>query len=105
MINDEIALIADRLQSTILPQKIYLFGSFAKGTYTSDSDYDFYLVVADNAGDQIDLSQKAYRSLRGIRKRPVDIVIGHESTFAKRAKADTLERNVINEGILLYGNQ
>lgn len=32
----------------------YLFGSYAKGTYNEESDYDFYVVVADDAGDQIE---------------------------------------------------
>ena len=27
------------------PLKVFLFGSFAEGTYTDDSDYDFYIVV------------------------------------------------------------
>ncbi len=41
MINNEITMIADRIQNVILPEKIYLFGSFAKGTNNEDSDYDF----------------------------------------------------------------
>lgn len=107
MINNEIQAITDRLQSTLTPKRIYLFGSFANGTYTDESDYDFYLVVSDHAGDKISLSQTAYKALRGLRKRPVDIVIGYETPFARRAKAetDTLERVVSREGILLYAEQ
>ena len=33
--------------SQVNPLKIILFGSFANGTYTDESDYDFYLKVAD----------------------------------------------------------
>ncbi len=102
MVNSEITAIKDRIKVTVMPKKIYLFGSFAKGTYTDDSDYDFYVVVADNAGDKIELSQMAYKSLRGIRKRPVDIVVGHESSFEERAEQNTLEKVVKQEGILLY---
>lgn len=102
MINNEITAIKDRIRLTVMPSKIYLFGSFAKDTYTEDSDYDFYVVVPDDAGDRIDLAQKVYKSLRGIRKRPVDIVVGHESSFEKRSKENTLERIVKQEGILLY---
>ncbi|RKI39432.1 nucleotidyltransferase domain-containing protein [bacterium D16-51] len=102
MVNDEIMAIKDKILGTIFPKKIYLFGSFAKGTYTEDSDYDFYIVVSDNAGDNIELSQMAYKSLRGIRKRPVDIVISHETVFDRRSKENTLERIVKQEGILLY---
>lgn len=102
MINQEIALIRDKLLSTMKPTRIYLFGSYAKDTYTEESDYDFYLVFPDNAGDKIELSQKAYKSLRGIRKKPVDIVVGYESSFNRRIHSETLEKSVKGEGILLY---
>ncbi|MEE0462744.1 nucleotidyltransferase domain-containing protein [Blautia hydrogenotrophica] len=102
MINNEINAIKDRICLTVMSKRIYLFGFFAKGTYNEDSDYDFYIVVPDDAGNQIELSQKAYKSLRGIRKRPVDIVVGYESSFDERAKENTLEKIVKQEGLLLY---
>jgi predicted nucleotidyltransferase len=102
MINEEITAIKDKLLLTVNPRKIYLFGSFAKNTYNEESDYDFYLVVPDDAGDKIELSQRAYKALRGIRKRPVDIVVGYESSFASRKDQETLEKTVISEGVLLY---
>ena len=102
MINNEINAIKDRICMTIMSKRIYLFGSFAKDTYNEDSDYDFYIVVPDDAGNKIELSQKAYKSLRGVRKRPVDIVVGYESSFDERAKKNTLEKVVKQEGVLLY---
>ena len=53
-----------------------------------DSDYDFYVVVPDDAGNKIEL--------------PVDIVVGYESSFDERAKKNTLEKVVKQEGVLLY---
>lgn len=103
MINQEIDMIKDKIVQSVSPTKVYLFGSFAKNTYTDDSDYDFYVIVPDSAGDQIELSQMAYKSLRGIRKRPVDIIISHESTFENRKTSSTLENSVAQEGVLLYG--
>lgn len=102
MINNEINAIKDRICLTVMPSRIYLFGSYAKDTYNEDSDYDFYVVVPDDAGNKIELSQKAYKALRGIRKRPVDIVVGYESAFDERAKENTLEKIVKQEGVLLY---
>ncbi|HIR13179.1 MAG TPA: nucleotidyltransferase domain-containing protein [Candidatus Choladousia intestinavium] len=102
MINNEINAIKDRICMTIMPKRIYLFGSFAKDNYNEDSDYDFYVVVPDDAGNKIELSQKAYKSLRGVRKRPIDIVVGYESSFEERAKENTLEKVVKQEGVLLY---
>ena len=103
MVNSEIIAIKDRLLDAVAPMQMYLFGSYAKDTFREDSDYDFYLVVPDGAGDQIELSQKAYKSLRGIRKRPVDIVVGYESVFDRRKQEATLERAVMNEGVRLHG--
>ena len=103
MENKEINEIKDRLVQTLSPKQIYLFGSFAKGTNNDNSDYDFYIVVSDNSGDRVSMSQKAYKSLRGIRKRPVDILIGYESTFNDRKNAATIENVVKKEGVLLYG--
>ena len=103
MINEEINAIKDQIIGTVMPKRLYLFGSFANDTYNEDSDYDFYVVVPDDAGNQIEISQRAYKSLRGIRKRPVDIVVGYESSFERRAKENTLEKVVLQEGVLLYG--
>ena len=102
MLTEEIKIINERLKDQMHPKRIYLFGSYAKGTQRQDSDYDFYLVVSDDAGNEIQLEQKAYRALRGIRKTPVDIVIGHESAFERLKSQPTIEREVARDGVLLY---
>ena len=76
-----------RLQIKIqyqLPLKIYLFGSFAKDTYTEESDFDFYIIVNDEIKNLKDLTTQAYRSIRKIKKRPVDIIVETESTFENK---------------------
>lgn len=102
MVNNEIKEIKDRICVSIMPKRIYLFGSYAKDTYNEDSDYDFYIVMPDGVGNKIELSQKAYKALRGVRKHPVDIVVEYETSFDERAKENTLERIVKQEGVLLY---
>lgn len=89
MVNSEITAIKEKIRGAILPKWSYLFGSYARDTYTDDSDYDFYVVVPDDAGDRIELSHRAYKSLRGVRKRPVDIVVGYEAAFDRRAEENT----------------
>lgn len=102
LITAEISEIKDRFIRTVNPKQIYLFGSYARGDMHSSSDYDFYLVFENNAGDGIKLTQDAYYALKGFRNKPVDIVVGFESLFQKRAKANTLEKRVLREGVLLY---
>lgn len=106
MITQEIMTIANRIQSALDPLRIYLFGSYAKDTFTENSDFDFYVVVEERAGDRIELAQKAYASLRGVRMKPVDIVVGYETSFEKRANVlGTIECEVKRDGILLYEKQ
>lgn len=86
------------------PVKIFLFGSFADGSYDDQSDYDFYIVVRDGE-DLWDSRKKARKAIRYIQKRPVDIVIGTDSRFQKYGNSsDTLfiEGEVFKKGMLLY---
>ena len=89
------------------PLQVILFGSFADGTYTDSSDYDFYIVVDDGRSTN-DASFLAYKAVRGVKQRPVDIVVGTKSRFEKKGRSvNTLmvEGEVFKKGILLYDRQ
>ncbi|MCR4901152.1 MAG: nucleotidyltransferase domain-containing protein [Treponema sp.] len=102
MVTAEIRSIVERLGQSVKPQKIYLFGSFARGDEKDDSDYDFYLIMPDTVTDKLAVSQNAYRSLRGLKRRSVDIVVGSVSGFEERKSRKTLENIIAREGIILY---
>lgn len=102
MVTAEIRSIAERLEQSVKPQKIYLFGSFARGDERADSDYDFYIVMPDSVTDRLEVSQVAYRSLRGLKRRSVDIVVGSVSGFNERKERKTLENIIAREGVVLY---
>ena len=99
----EINLIKDKLINKLSPLKIYLFGSFADGSANSDSDFDFYIVMKDGTENLMDLTTEAYRAIRGVRSRAVDIIIGTETRFEKRKKRIGIESEVAAKGVLLYG--
>lgn len=99
----EIEQIKDKFISGLSPLKIYLFGSYANGTANEDSDIDFYIVVDDSVNNIIDLTTEAYRLIRSVRCRAVDIIIGTESRFESRKNRVSIENEVMNKGILLYG--
>ena len=103
MPDKEINLIKDKLINELSPVKIYLFGSFANGTENEDSDYDFYIVIKDGTQNIADVTAEAYRSIRSVRSRAVDIVIGTESRFEKRKNQIGIENEVARKGVLLYG--
>ena len=102
MVTQEIRTIAERLERSVNPQKIYLFGSFARNEEREYSDYDFYLVMSDSVSDRLAVSQNAYRSLRGLKRRSVDIVVGSVSSFEERKSRKTLENIIDREGVVLY---
>ena len=101
----EIQKIKDELVSRILPERIYLFGSFAEGKGTDDSDFDFYIVMKDGVGNLTDLTAEAYRAIRKVRTRAVDLILGTESRFEERKNSLTIEHEVAEKGVLLYGKE
>lgn len=100
--NDEIREIAKRIKEAINPERIYLFGSYARGEQTEQSDYDFYVVVDDDAENPIVLSQKAYHAIRYGREFPCDVLVNYKAVFERRSMLPTIEKTVKNEGVLLY---
>lgn len=101
----EIEELKEQFISQLKPLKIYLFGSFAKGTYTEESDFDFYIIVSAEVKELKDLTTQAYRSIRKIKKRSVDIIIGTESTFENKKNILSVENEVMKKGILLYESE
>ncbi|MCD8118154.1 MAG: nucleotidyltransferase domain-containing protein [Lachnospiraceae bacterium] len=98
----EIEELKKQFVDQLVPSKIYLFGSFANNSYTEDSDFDFYIIVDDNIRDMVAETAKAYRAVRRVKKRPVDIIIGTKSRFEARKKIPSVENEVYRKGILLY---
>ena len=101
---NEIEELKNSFIESLTPIRIYLFGSFAEGRQTEDSDFDFYIVVNDGEKDMIALTAKAYKAIRHKQKRAVDIIVNTVGTFEdKKNKIMTLEKEIIQKGVLLYG--
>lgn len=98
----EIEKLKNQLVSCLMPVSVYLFGSYAAGTHTEDSDLDFYIVVKDDTVDLAEVTTKAYRSIRQIKEHPVDIIVGTESRFENRKTFPSVENEVFEKGVLLY---
>ena len=94
--------VIKRLVDAYHPNKIYLFGSRARGSADSGSDYDLLLVVPENADRKLKTAGRAYEALWGI-KVPVDVVVWTNSEFNKRLHLDnSLPAVVMREGTLLH---
>jgi predicted nucleotidyltransferase len=91
-----------RLVAAYQPERIYLFGSMARGEAGPDSDYDLLVIVPDDAPAERQSSQLAYRALRGT-GIAADVVVWSSSRFNRRARVVTsLPATVLREGKLLH---
>ena len=98
-----IAAITDRLVEYYRPERIYLFGSAARGEAGPDSDLDFCVVVPDDAPAELLRDGGIYSVLRGMGV-PKDIVPWRRSDFEARAAhvRTSLPATIVREGKLLY---
>jgi predicted nucleotidyltransferase len=97
-----LAEITRRLVETYQPQRIYLFGSRARGTAGADSDYDLLVVVPDDAPPALRRSTRAYEVLWGL-STSGDILVWTHAAFSERLHLRaSLPSTVEREGRLLY---
>jgi predicted nucleotidyltransferase len=94
--------ILERLVEVYQPDRIYLFGSKARGDAGPDSDYDILVLVEHPTEPLYRLSQRGFRALRGI-AAAVDVVVWDRVTFDARLHLPaSFPATVVREGRLLY---
>ena len=85
------------------PERIYLFGSKARGEANPDSDYDIMVVIPDSAPAPQRRSRLAYEVLRGT-GTAADVLVWPRESFDKRLHLQaSLPSTIQREGKLLYG--
>ena len=97
--------IVQLLVKALSPERITLFGSWARGDQGPESDFDLFVEVP-TGGDVGKAAKEGYASLRPIRhevRRGVDLVV-KDSAFVRRYGdlAGTVVRPVLREGKVLY---
>lgn len=94
--------ILDRLVSAYRPERVYLFGSVARGDAGPDSDYDILLIVADDSPPELLSPRRAYEALWGLRTA-ADVHVWPRKRFDSRLHLKaSLPSAVVREGKLLY---
>ena len=97
-----LAEIVRRVVAELRPERVYLFGSRARGDGDAESDYDLLIVVDRRVGPGREMERRANVALRGIGE-PVDVVILTSDYFAwMLGAAASLPATVEREGRLLY---
>jgi len=97
-----LAEIVRRLVAAYAPERVYLFGSKARGDEGPDSDYDLLIVVPDDAPAEQRGAGLAYRVLWGV-GRAVDTIVCRSGWFeARKHLKASLPGTVLREGIPLH---
>ena len=89
----------------IIPlREAYLFGSYAYGNPTPDSDYDLYFIVDKIEGSRHETIVAVRRAIRDVTNKPYDVLLNTKEHFDyRKGNKATLEHKVVKEGIKLYG--
>ncbi len=94
--------IVRRLVKAYAPERIYLFGSRARGNAGADSDYDLLVVVSDGAAPERRSSRLAYEVLWGT-EASADVIVWTTSRFEQRKHVVcSLPATVLREGRLIH---
>jgi len=100
--DDVLGEIVRRLVQAYKPERVYLFGSKARGEGGPDSDYDLMVVVPDEAPPEQRRSRLAYQVLRGT-GTAADVLVWTRQAFDARLHLKvSLPYTIVSEGRLLY---
>ena len=94
--------ISKRIVENFKPEKVILFGSYAHGNPTEDSDLDL-LIVKDSNLPRYKRGREVRRYLRGL-KIAIDLVVYTKDEIQKWSNVKTsFITTVMEEGKVLYG--
>jgi len=95
--------ITQKLVVTLNPEQIILFGSYAYGDPTEDSDVDLLVIVSQSDEPRYRRARQAYKVLRGI-GIPKDILVMTRAEVERKANIpSSLINQVLSQGKVLYG--
>jgi len=93
--------IINAILQVIVPDKIILFGSQARGQARPDSDYDI-LVIKSGIWNKLTIEQDIYEKIIGI-DESIDILVRTpENIENDKNKAGSFISRVLKEGMVIY---
>ncbi len=102
--NEPLNKIVNIIVNEIKPDKIFLFGSRARGDYVEESDYDL-CIIKKGVEHRRKLAQRIYRLLYGSGV-PVDIIVETPENFDRLKDYPSLiYKEIAKNGKLLYERQ
>lgn len=102
VLKSEIKKAVKQLVEAYKPIKIFLFGSYAWGNPSAESDIDLWIVVPNDTILDKPRALKGHIALQDF-AFPKDIMVSYQSEFDERAfHPSTLHYKVKNEGKIMY---
>ncbi len=98
-----LAEIVRRLAEAFHPERVYLFGSRARGDDDPDSDYDLMVVVNEASEPGYRLAQRAHRLLWGLGTAAGVLVWTLQAFESRLHLKASFPSTIVREGRLLYG--
>ena len=99
---DRIDDIKESILKFVPARYIYLFGSYAYGTPTEESDIDIYTVIPDGINNLTELYAKIVVDLSYKKIYFIDLFLNNESIFNKRKTENIFEKTIYQKGTVLY---
>ncbi len=97
----QINAVVQKIVQEFNPEKVILFGSYAYGKPSVDSDVDL-LIVAESTERPAQRATRAYRTVHG-KTFPMDIIVRTPHELAQRlAIGDSFIKEIIERGRVLY---
>jgi predicted nucleotidyltransferase len=100
-VEERIAIVTERIVEALDPQRIILFGSYARGESNPDSDVDLLVVMESDERP----AARAARVSRLLRPRPfpMDIMVRTPAEIERRLEiGDYFIQEIVEQGRVLY---
>ena len=99
---EKIQKIIEQIKIQFHPQKIIIFGSYAWGTPTEDSDLDLFLIMESNL--RRDQRSRQVQKIFSDRTFPLDILIYTQYEVEQSLKrGDFFIKEILSEGKVFHG--
>ena len=96
-VKDELDKIVSTLVATGIVSKIFLFGSYASGEETPDSDIDLCVLTPVKDRHPVDVGIDLRMELDGVKTKPLDLLAYNQDHFFYHAKRRTSFEHEIAE--------
>jgi predicted nucleotidyltransferase len=91
--------LAEEIARKFHPKKIILFGSYATGKATVDSDVDIFIILRPGSRgvDSLRIRRATFHDF------PMDLIVMSEKRFEERLKeGDFFLMDIVEQGVVLY---